>query len=46
MNKTIKLFYTNADCLLNKVDELKFKIKMCMDVVDFIAITEVNAKHI
>jgi len=42
-NSTIKCFYTNADCLLNKLNELKARLSIIQP--DILAITEVCPKH-
>jgi len=43
-NKDFIVWYTNADSLLNKVDELKLLIASCINRPDIIAVTEVKPK--
>ena len=44
--KLFKYFYTNADCLYNKLDELKSRIGLLSFIPHVIAIVEVKAKHL
>ena len=39
----LKIFYTNADCLLNKFEEFRFRIQYSN--CDIIAVTEVKPKN-
>ena len=46
ISKYIRVFYTNADCLMNKIDELRFVVNEELKNVSLVAVTEVNSKHI
>ena len=45
ITKDLVLWYTNADCLRNKIDELKKRIHTSIAKPHIIAITEVKPKH-
>jgi len=39
ISKYIRVFYTNADCLMNKIDELRFVVNEELKNVSLVAVT-------